>query len=38
MISAIRTDDAGVVSEGFRTIVFPAAIAGAHFQTAIIKG
>ena len=30
--------DTGVVSEGFRTTVFPAAIAGAHFHTAIIIG
>jgi len=28
----------GVVSDGLRTMVFPAAIAGAHFQTAIIIG
>ena len=35
---AINTVDAGVVSLGFRTTVFPAAIAGAHFQTAIIIG
>ncbi len=36
--SAIRTVDAGVSSDGFRTTVFPAATAGAHFQTAIISG
>ena len=30
--------DAGVESPGLRTIVLPAAIAGAHFQTAIIMG
>ena len=29
---------AGVVSDGFSTIVFPAAKAGANFQTAIIIG
>ena len=28
----------GVVSDGFNTIVFPAASAGAHFHTAIIIG
>ncbi len=38
MISAIRTVEAGVVSEGFRTTVLPAAIAGANFHTAIIIG
>ena len=38
MISAINTVDAGVVSLGFSTTAFPAAIAGAHFQTAIIIG
>ena len=38
MISAINTVDAGVVSLGFKTTEFPAAIAGAHFQTAIIIG
>lgn len=37
MISAIRTVEAGVVSEGFRTTVLPAR-AGANFQTAIIIG
>ncbi len=36
--SAIRSVEAGVVSEGLRTIVLPAARAGAHFQTAIIIG
>ena len=38
MISAISNVDTGVVSEGLRTRLFPAAIAGAHFQTAIISG
>ena len=38
MISAISSVDTGVVSEGLRTTVLPAAIAGAHFQTAIIIG
>ena len=38
MISAIRTDETGVVSEGFSTMVLPAARAGAHFHTAIING
>lgn len=38
MISAIRTVDAGVVSEGLRTTVLPAASAGANFQTPIIIG
>ncbi|MEY9485949.1 hypothetical protein RKD26_001743 [Streptomyces calvus] len=37
-ISASRTVEAGVVSEGFRTTVLPAAIAGANFHTAIIIG
>lgn len=37
-ISAISTVEAGVVSEGFRTTVLPAAIAGANFHTAIIIG
>jgi hypothetical protein len=36
--SAIQTVLAGVVSEGFSTIVLPAASAGAHFHTAIIAG
>ena len=36
--SAIQTVLAGVVSDGLSTIVFPAASAGAHFQTAIIAG
>ena len=35
---AIHTVDAGVVSLGFKTTVLPAAIAGAHFHTAIIIG
>ena len=30
--------EAGVVSDGLRTTVFPAAIAGANFHTAIIIG
>jgi hypothetical protein len=38
MIWAINTVEAGVVSLGFKTTVFPAAIAGAHFHTAIIIG
>ena len=38
MISAISSVDTGVVSEGLRTTVLPAAMAGAHFQTAIIIG
>ncbi len=37
-ISAIRTVLTGVVSEGLRTTVLPAAIAGANFHTAIIIG
>ena len=36
--SAIQRVETGVVSLGFKTTVFPAAIAGAHFQTAIIIG
>ena len=36
--SAIQTVEAGVVVLGFNTTVLPAAIAGAHFHTAIIKG
>ncbi len=36
--SARNSVDTGVVSDGFSTIVFPAARAGAHFQTAIIAG
>ena len=38
MISASSRVDIGVVSEGFRTTVLPAAMAGANFQTAIIAG
>ena len=38
MISAISTVEAGVVSDGLRTTVLPAASAGANFQTAIIIG
>jgi hypothetical protein len=30
--------DAGVESPGLRTMVLPAAMAGAHFQVAIIIG
>ena len=37
-ISANNKVDAGVVSDGFSTTVFPAAIAGANFHTAIIIG
>ena len=36
--SAMNRVEAGVVSDGLRTMVFPAASAGAHFQTAIIIG
>jgi hypothetical protein len=36
--SAIFKVVTGVVSEGFRTTVLPAAMAGAHFHTAIIMG
>ncbi len=38
MISAIRSAVTGVVSDGFSTMVFPAARAGANFHTAIIIG
>ena len=38
MSSAIITVVTGVVSDGLSTTVLPAAIAGAHFQTAIIIG
>ena len=38
MISAISSVVTGVVSDGLRTTVFPAAIAGAHFQIAISIG
>ena len=38
MISAMRRAVTGVVSEGFSTMVFPAANAGANFHTAIIIG
>ena len=38
MISAMRTVETGVVSEGLRTMALPAAMAGAHFHTAIIIG
>jgi len=37
-ISAKKRVEAGVVSEGFRTMVLPAAIAGANFQTAMFSG
>jgi len=36
--SEIKSVDNGVCSEGFKTMVFPAAIAGAIFQAPIIKG
>jgi hypothetical protein len=36
--SAMNRTDAGVVSDGFSTIVLPATRAGAHFHTAIIIG
>ena len=38
MISAMSRVVTGVVSDGFSTTVLPAAIAGAHFQTAISIG
>jgi hypothetical protein len=38
MISAISSEVTGVVSEGLRTMVFPAASAGANFHTAIMNG
>ena len=38
MISAMSSVVTGVVSEGLSTRVFPAARAGANFQTAIIIG
>ena len=38
MISAMSSDEAGVVSDGLSTMVLPAARAGAHFHTAIIIG
>ena len=37
-ISASSVDDAGVVSDGFSTIVLPAARAGAIFQIIISSG
>jgi len=37
-ISASSRLETGVVSEGLRTTVLPAASAGANFQTAIIIG
>ena len=36
--SAMSTVVTGVVSDGLSTTVLPAAMAGAHFQTAIISG
>jgi hypothetical protein len=36
--SAIHTVVTGVVSEGLSTTALPAAIAGAHFQIAIMNG
>ena len=36
--SAKRSSESGVCSDGFSTCVFPAASAGASFQTAIISG
>ena len=36
--SAIQTVVTGVVSLGLRTTALPAAIAGAHFHTAIMNG
>ena len=38
MTSAMSNVEAGVVSDGLSTMAFPAAMAGAHFQTAIIAG
>ena len=38
MISAMSSVVTGVVSDGFSTIVLPAARAGANFHTAIIIG
>jgi len=37
-ISASKSVEAGVVSDGLSTTVLPAAMAGANFQTAIIIG
>ena len=37
-LPANRSSDSGVCSDGFKTCVFPAARAGASFQTAIISG
>ena len=36
--SAMSSEVTGVVSDGLRTMVLPAASAGAHFQTPIIIG
>ena len=38
MISAISSEVTGVVSDGLRTMVLPAASAGANFHTAIMNG
>ena len=38
MTSASSSVDCGVVSDGFSTVVLPAAIAGAIFQTAMLSG
>jgi hypothetical protein len=38
VISANRRIDNGVSSEGFSTIVFPAASAGPSFHTAMLSG
>ena len=38
IFSTIQYDEAGVVSDGLSTTVFPAASAGANFQTDIIIG
>ncbi len=38
MSCASLSVEAGVVSEGLRTTVLPAAIAGANFHTAIMSG
>jgi hypothetical protein len=37
-ISASNSVETGVVSDGFRTTVLPATIAGANFHSAIIIG
>ena len=38
MILASNAVEAGVVSLGFNTVVFPAAIAGMNFHTPIMSG